>query len=139
MRLHEFVAMATRLGVYRLLVSPVVRTTDAGDPSLLPLSAPSNQRRRDKRRHVAVYDAQRHGPKPHVTFDRPVYHAYDVFLVLTPQLPKILYPRGSERSPERPTVLWPDEPALRRWRRAGRARAAAMRHRVTAGDERTAH
>jgi len=79
-RLHELVAMANRCGVYRVVIRPVDRILDSSDTVVLPASAPRNQLR------VAVginqvYIEEKHGPKPHVVFDRPVYRSFEILLL----------------------------------------------------------
>jgi SAM-dependent methyltransferase len=120
-RLHEFVAMANRAGVYRVLISPVLRAVDSADPTLLPLDAPPGQRKLDRSRHGA-YDPDRHGEKPAVTFDRPVYFAFDLLFVRSDRMPRFDYPHDPEVSPARPSVRWPVDEATparrnrsRRW------------------------
>jgi hypothetical protein len=82
-RLAEFEAMAARNGVDRVAVQPLKRASDADDPTLLPLSAPPNQRKAERGPgEYGAYDPALHGPKPHVSFDQPVYFAYDIFFFL---------------------------------------------------------
>lgn len=50
---------------------------DSDHPSIVPLSAP---------RDTVGYDATRHLPKGKVSFDRPVYSQFDVFVQLDPNL-----------------------------------------------------
>jgi SAM-dependent methyltransferase len=104
-RLHEFVAMAAAAGVYRVEILPVLRALDAADPTLLPLDAPSGQRKLDRAVHGA-YDPVAHGPKPHVVLERPVYYAFDVLLVTGEEMPIVTYPSDPETSGGRPAFTW---------------------------------
>jgi hypothetical protein len=100
-RLHEFVEIAGRLGVYRVRIDPVLRSFDSGDPGILPLGAPANQSRIDPLAH-GVYDEARHGTKPSVTFDRPVYFAFDLLFLTGPGSPVVRYRADPETDPGRP-------------------------------------
>jgi len=106
-RVHEFVAMANRLGVYQMLVQPVGLAPDTDDPTILPLDAPSGQRRIGERAGaVSVYDPDRHGPKPDVTFARPVYFAFDIVLVVGAGSVELRYRDDPEATSQRPFVTW---------------------------------
>lgn len=125
-RLHDFVRIATeRLGIYRILIQPVLRATDASDPTLLPLSAPPGQRKLD-RNGFGAYSAELHGPKPDVTFDRPVYFAFDVLLVTGDEVPTLHYHSDPETVASRPAVRFASDlpgdgsPRSRPRRRRGR-------------------
>jgi hypothetical protein len=116
-RLHEFVAMAARLGQYHLEIRPVNRALDAADTTILPLAAPSHQTRSDPE-GPGVYDIARHGSKPSVTFDRPVYFAYDLCIFTGHDRPQMTYLFDPERDAGRPFFTWPGEPPppfLVRW------------------------
>ncbi len=122
--LRELAAMANRIGVYRMIVNPIRRAVDSNDPTILPLNAPPNQFRVDRSvgaANTGAYDPTRHDPKPLVTFDRPVYFAFDVILVTGPQLPHLEYPADPEISGRRPRFRWPDPPPTGRLRRRGAA------------------
>ena len=111
-RLHEFVAMANRAGVYRILIHPVRRALDASDPTILPIDAPPGQHREDRSAYTAVhgvYDPERHGAKPAVTFDRPVYFAFDILLITGPTVPQLTYRDDPEASGKRPWLTWPGD------------------------------
>jgi len=108
-RLHEFVAMANRAGVYRIAIQPVKRELDSNDVDILPLSAPPFQTRTEPT-HPSVYDEARHGPKPQVSFDRPVYFAFDLLFCTGPVMPQSAYRADSESDPGRPFFVWEGEP-----------------------------
>lgn len=118
-RLHEFVAMANRAGCYRIAILPVMRATGADDSTILPIDAPPDQRKVD-RAGFGAYVAERHGPKPDVTFDRPVYFAYDVFMVTGDGWPQITYSADPEWNPVRPSVRWLD--GTEAWRAGSKGR-----------------
>lgn len=104
--LRELIAMAQRAGAYRAIVTPVMRAVDTDDPTILPLDAPPNQHRRD-RDIYGVYDPEQHGPKPRCRFERPVYFAFDLFVVIAPRLPVIRYRSDPETTQARAVVSWP--------------------------------
>lgn len=109
--LHEFVAMAERNGVFNVVVRPVKRAYDSSDPTILPIDAPPDQGKqiKDLTGSYGVYDAAKHGPKAVVTFEQPVYFAFDLIFVLTNKVPVIRYPGDSEDSVARPSVVWDGE------------------------------
>lgn len=74
-RLADFAEIASRVGLGTMEVHPVGVIRDSDHPSVLPLSAPIDQH---------DYDEALHGPKPHVSFDRDVYSAYDIIFHLGP-------------------------------------------------------
>jgi hypothetical protein len=77
MTLADFEAAFARLGWDRFTVVPRDRIGDSGHATVVPLSAPIDSHH---------YDAGRHGPKPRVRFDRPIYRYYDIFVRLNPAL-----------------------------------------------------
>jgi hypothetical protein len=106
-RLHEFVAMAEGNNVYDVMVRPLKRAVDSDDPTILPIDAPPNQRKPERGPGAyGVYDEAKHGPKPHVTFERPVYFAFDIFFFLRADAPAVRYPRDSETAVARPFLDW---------------------------------
>ena len=109
-RLADFARMAFDLGVYRILVQPVQRALDSDDPTLLPLSAPRDQRRRQAG-DPGVYDPERHDPKPHVALVEPVYFAFDILLVTGERMGWFEYPGDPEVGPERPRIHFYDSAA----------------------------
>ena len=124
-RLHEFVAMAARHGVHSFTVRPLKRAFNADDPTILPASAPPNQRKPVRGPgSYGVYDASMHGTKPRVEFDRPVYFAFDVFFFLRSDAPSVHYHSDTDDEVARPFFEWPDRDDRRRRvqmpRRAGR-------------------
>ena len=107
-RLHEFVAMAERHGVYNFTVRPLKRAFNSDDPTILPASAPPNQRKPVRGPGAyGVYDETMHGPKPRVEFDRPVYFAFDVFFFLRSDAPSVRYRVDTDDAIARPFLKWP--------------------------------
>ena len=124
-RLHDFVAMAARHGVHNFTVRPLKRAFHADDPTILPASAPPNQRKPVRGPgSYGVYDLSTHGTKPRVEFDRPVYFAFDVFFFLRNDAPSVQYHADTDAAVARPFFEWPDGDNRRRRvrmpRRAGR-------------------
>lgn len=72
---RELFAMFERLGLLRYHVRPIRPVYDSRHPAILPLSAPRNQH---------DYDESRHGPKPLVHFDKPVFLHTEFFVALKP-------------------------------------------------------
>jgi hypothetical protein len=108
-RLHEFVAMAARTGVYGCTVRPLKRAFGSDDPTILPISAPPNQRKPVRGIGAyGLYDEAIHGAKPVVVFDRPVYFAFDVFFLLRSDAPSVQYRVDTDEAEARPLLLWPD-------------------------------
>jgi hypothetical protein len=62
--LHEFCAMFKRAGLGPIEVHYAYPVLDSSDPSILPASTEPDQ---------FDYDPERHGPKPLITFSRPVH------------------------------------------------------------------
>ncbi len=115
-RIDQLIAMANRAGVYRVMVHPIRRAIGSTDPTILPLAAPPGQHRSIRSPRSAlkgVYQEAKHGPKPDITFDRPVYFAFDILLVTGPDLPTMTYREDPEVAGGRPWLTWPDAgPAL---------------------------
>jgi hypothetical protein len=106
-RLHEFVEMAARHGVYDVTIRPLMRAINSDDPTILPASAPPNQRKPVRGPgSYGVFDATLHGPKPSVEFDRPVYFAFDVFFFLRSDAPSVHYRVDPETAVARPFLEW---------------------------------
>lgn len=108
-RIHEFVAMANRAGVYDIAIRPVLREYDSLDSDILPIDAPPFQSRTEPD-DPAVYDVGRHGAKRDVVFDRPVYFAFDIVFGTARRLPNLLYVSDPEKDPGRPFFQWEGEP-----------------------------
>jgi hypothetical protein len=114
-RLDEFAAMADRRGIGQVTVRGVKRALASDDPTILPRSAPSNQRKRPAERgEYGLYEPELHGVKPMITFDRPVYFAFDLFFFLTSAPPAVRYEDDPDDTLARPFVRWPDR-GLRRF------------------------
>src|SRR5262249_23767409 len=117
-RLAEFTAMAARHGVQTVSVQGIKRATGSDDPTILPLSAPSNQRKRpEERGEYGLYDRTEHGPKPSLAFDHAVYFAYDIFFVVSARGLAISYDDDPDDALARPVVRW-DVERKRRFRRS---------------------
>jgi hypothetical protein len=108
-KIHEFAAMAGRLGFYNFEVRGVFDALDSEDGGILPLNAPPNQSRWGAK-NPDVYNPERHDPKPRVVFDRPVYFAFDLFFYTGSEVPKVLYLDDPENDPGRPFFQWEGEP-----------------------------
>ena len=123
-RLHEFVAMATRNGVYDLSVRPIKRAYTSDDPTILPAAAPPSQHRLVRGPDTyGLYDREIHGPKPFVEFDQPVYFAFDLFFFLRNDGPSVRYDVDTEEAAGRPHLDWPRAAAVRRGIRLPRVRS----------------
>jgi SAM-dependent methyltransferase len=106
-RLQELIAIALRNGVYDFAVRPLKRAFRSDDPTILPASAPSNQtKRKEKQDLYGLYEEAKHGPKPLIEFDRPVYFAFDVFLFLRSDAPQVRYRRDTDNVVTRPFLTW---------------------------------
>ncbi len=128
LRLHELVAIAAANGVYNLSIRPKRRAHGSDDPTILPLSAPPNQHKSERAPgEHAVYDAEIHGAKPAVVFDRPVYFAFDLFLFLRSDAPTVDYQADTDGAGARPVLHWPDRAPRRR---RGLARRGEREHYV---------
>jgi hypothetical protein len=73
MKLDDFLRIFATLGWRDYSILPHMIYTDSSHASVLPLTAPPD---------TVKYDASRHGPKPVVEFDRPVYGKFDIFVRL---------------------------------------------------------
>ena len=103
-KLAEFRAMAGRRGV-DISERGVKRALASDDPTILPLTAPPSQRKRPSiRGEYGLYEPELHGAKPMVTFDRPVYFAYDLFFFLPGTPPTVRYDDDPEGTLARPFV-----------------------------------
>ena len=75
MKIDDFRRIFREFGWNDYAVVPHMLYTDTGHDSVVPLSAPPDTVR---------YDAATHGPKPAVSFDRPVWGKFDIFVRLSP-------------------------------------------------------
>src|SRR5258708_13697119 len=108
-RLHEFVAMATRNGVYRVAIRPLKRAFGSDDPTILPVSAPSNQHKvQGARGAYGLYEEAIHAAKPLLQFDRPAYFAFDVFFFVRSDAPAVRYHVDTDDAVARPFLVWSD-------------------------------
>ena len=73
MRLDDFRRIFAAFGWRDYAILPHMNYTDSSHLSVLPLAAPTD---------TLKYDPERHGPKPEVAFDRPVYGKFDIFVRL---------------------------------------------------------
>jgi hypothetical protein len=74
----DFRRIFAALGWDEYTILPHMIYLDSSHLSMLPLSAPTDTLR---------YDVARHGPKPAVGFDRPVYGKFDIFVRLGEMAP----------------------------------------------------
>jgi len=88
LRLAELDALIRGLGWPAATVFAQKPILDSGHPSVVPLSAP---------RDTVGYDAERHGPKALVAFDRPVYTQFDLFVRVNPALTDAEWTRITRR------------------------------------------
>jgi SAM-dependent methyltransferase len=75
MHVDDYCRIFDELGLRNFFIRYVKPVADASHPSVLPGDAPPNQ---------SVYDAATHGPKPTVTFPRPLWRAQEIFVALKP-------------------------------------------------------
>ena len=75
MRIDDFRRVFAALGWRDHVIVPNMRITDSRHPALVPSSAPTN---------TVEYDEARHGPKPLIEFEPPIYGKYDIFVRLDP-------------------------------------------------------
>jgi hypothetical protein len=73
--LSEYTAMFQRLGLHFAAIFLRHPAHDSNHPAILPISALPNQHE---------YDAEQHGPKPHLEFPRPLDGQIDIFVPLRP-------------------------------------------------------
>jgi hypothetical protein len=72
-RLDQIAAILQSLGLEQYHISHREPAVSSEAPQILPVGAPSDQ---------GFYDPALHGPKPSVTFPRPLYGQIDVFIAL---------------------------------------------------------
>lgn len=95
--LADFAKMCHRLGAAGWLLHPVQVAQHSDDPTIIPLESAPDQHQ---------YDAVLHGPKPRVTFDRPVYYAWDLVILLNPRgRLRLEYVEDPDRSDRRPRII----------------------------------
>jgi hypothetical protein len=80
MPLAELVGLITSLGLPRPVVFGQKPIADSMHPAMVPLDAPLD---------TVGYDANVHGPKALVRFERPIYAQFDVFVRLDAALPEL--------------------------------------------------
>jgi hypothetical protein len=73
MKVDDFRRVFATLGWRDYAILPHMLYTDSSHLSVLPLAAPPD---------TLKYDAAQHGPKPAVSFDRPVFGKFDIFVRL---------------------------------------------------------
>lgn len=93
--LSEFMRILARAGFAAWVMHPVGRAVDSSDPTILPLATDVDQ---------FEYDYDKHGPKPHVTFEKPVYYAYDIVAVTEPARVELLYKLDPEHNRRHPRI-----------------------------------
>lgn len=126
-RLSDFEEIFAELGL-AMVTKPVRRAVDSGDSTILPLDAPPDTRH---------YDANLHGDKPDISFDRDVWYAYDIQVATNGRQPSIEYDGSTDRDARPPRVSFVGRPPTprgaryhaRRFRLAGEMRRVAARGR----------
>lgn len=93
--LSEFMRIFAQVGFAAWAMHPVGRAVDSSDPTILPLATDVDQ---------FEYDYDKHGPKPHVTFEKPVYYAYDIVAVTEPARVELLYKLDPEQNRRHPRI-----------------------------------
>lgn len=93
----DYAKMCQRLPISGWLLHPVRAAVDSYDVTILPRDTPSDQH---------DYDETIHGAKTYVDFDRTVYYAWDLVLLLRPEAPvRLEYLTDPEFSDRRPRVV----------------------------------
>ena len=105
--LEDYRRIAAEIGV-PCIIQPVGRIVDSADDSILPLSAPPDQPRTDKTRD-GIYEESKHGPKPFITFDQPVWYTFDILFVTGEGIPSVAYDKDPFVHRVRPWISWPGE------------------------------
>ncbi|MEZ4334528.1 MAG: class I SAM-dependent methyltransferase [Myxococcota bacterium] len=88
MRLRDFESLCREFGWPAPTILAQKPILDSDHPSILPLSAPPDS---------VGYDASKHGPKPKLRFERPVYTQFDIFIGINPALTPAQWFRITER------------------------------------------
>jgi O-antigen biosynthesis protein len=78
-RVSDYRELFEALGLDQYMVRYLDPIEHSSHPSILPAGAPIDQRE---------YDPDKHGPKPDVSFDTPVWRAQEIFIALRPIEPK---------------------------------------------------
>ena len=84
MTIADYRRVFREIGWNDYVIIPHMRLPDSQHPAIVPASAPVDTQK---------YDAQRHGPKPQVRFDRAVYAKFDIFVRLDPKLDEATWRR----------------------------------------------
>ena len=69
----DYCQILDRLGLRQFFIRPVKPVPDSSHPSVLPVSAPPNQKE---------YDPESHPAKPSLEFPRPLWRAQEIFVAL---------------------------------------------------------
>lgn len=77
MRIEDYERLFARLGWTEYAIVPRLLLPDSTSDQIVPLSAP---------RDTQVYDAEAHGPKASVRFDRPVFTNFDIYIRRDPSM-----------------------------------------------------
>lgn len=95
--LTDYMKMFARLGVRSWYAHPVKAAWDSWDPTILPHNAPPDQH---------DYNEVHHGSKCTISFARPVYSAFDIVIVLSPEVSRVAfeYLKDPDVSDQRPRV-----------------------------------
>lgn len=101
--LSDFMRVFAAAGFASWAMHPVGRAVDSSDPTILPLGSDVDQ---------FEYDYDKHGPKTHVVFTKPVYYAYDIVALKTPARVELSYKLDPERNRRHPRItVTPSLPA----------------------------
>ena len=77
MRLGDFAKVFRGLSWDEYVIIPQKQILDSSHPAVVPLTMPTDTVR---------YDAEKHGPKPLVYFNRPIWTQFDMFVRLNPAM-----------------------------------------------------
>lgn len=98
MRLEDYERMFARLGWSDYAIVPRLLLPDSTSDQIVPLSAPTD---------TMVYDEAAHGPKPHVTFDRPVFTQFDIYIRRDPAMADDVWREIVFSDLDEDAPLWP--------------------------------
>lgn len=82
MKIEDYRRFFADVGWTDYVINPRSVMFDSWHPSVVPIDAPTD---------TLAYDADLHGPKPYVRFDRPVWEQFDIFIRLRADFDPELY------------------------------------------------